>query len=677
MHPSVRFPIILVLCAWAFLASAQTPVPQNLSSAGVHSRIPLNLAAPLPNPNHPEFYDFWLYFTQRWIEIADINGDGLGDIIYAPSYKDFDPSLPLQIWLNRGGGAFEEATAEIIDGPIPLTGMVMNIFVADFNGDGVKDILLIDWGRELGPVSEFPGGENVLLLSQPNGKLRNVSPTHLPRVGRALNHVSQMVDLNGDGAPDVVITKFGGEAGMGGVVPLMNDGQGHFTERPDLLPDDIRLHDQSGFQHDLQQTGTAAAADLNGDGLVDLVSVSYTGNDWVAAAGQSNGGRTLRFYRQLSNGSFQGALVLRFPVDLPSNLGGAHIWFGDIDSDGLVDVVVNAESVYGGPGGLLVYKNLGGFQFRDVTLEAMGSYYIHIKEPNGSMGQLSPRGLRDVNGDGCVDLVTSPFATGMEQLQSAEYYSYLNDCKGHFTKLTPTVEGKLLTLGAMKTWFDCASTTIFCGPAPMVGDVTGDGIPDYVFWDAQRERTKVPYDRETAVHLYVVPGLKPQQPPDLAKAEVVEFYNAGMDHYFISASAPDIQALDSGTFAGWKRTGKTFSAFPVARSGTSPVCRFYLPPENGDSHFYSASPAECDQVRTKFPSFIYEAGDVMNIGLPHPATGLCPPQWTPVYRVWNNGRTGSNHRYTTDRGLRDKMVATMGYVKEGYGKDAVIMCAAP
>ena len=35
----------------------------------------------------------------------------------------------------------------------------------------------------------------------------------------------------------------------------------------------------------------------------------------------------------------------------------------------------------------------------------------------------------------------------------------------------------------------------------------------------------------------------------------IEYYHAALDHYFISASATDISALDSGMFIGWSRTG--------------------------------------------------------------------------------------------------------------------------
>ena len=155
---------------------------------------------------------------------------------------------------------------------------------------------------------------------------------------------------------------------------------------------------------------------------------------------------------------------------------------------------------------------------------------------------------------------------------------------------------------------------------------------------------------------------------------VVEFHHAAFDHYFISSLAADIEALDSGRAPGWARTGATFVASSAAAAGTSPVCRFYLPPANGDSHFYSASPAECADVLARFPTFIYEAPDVLHIALPDIATGACPQGTLAVYRLWNN-RVDSNHRYTTSTAIRAQMIAR-GYIPEGYGPEGVIMCAA-
>ena len=165
--------------------------------------------------------------------------------------------------------------------------------------------------------------------------------------------------------------------------------------------------------------------------------------------------------------------------------------------------------------------------------------------------------------------------------------------------------------------------------------------------------------------------------PPVALATAVEFYHAAFDHYFVTAAPAEIAALDAGTtIRGWARTGGTFRVWPGtagAPAGASPVCRFYIPPAFGDSHFYSASPAECDEVRARFPQFAYEAPEVMAVRLPDLVTGACPTGSTAVYRLWN-ARADTNHRYTTDRTVRQGMI-DRGHVPEGYGAEGVAFCA--
>jgi uncharacterized delta-60 repeat protein len=158
----------------------------------------------------------------------------------------------------------------------------------------------------------------------------------------------------------------------------------------------------------------------------------------------------------------------------------------------------------------------------------------------------------------------------------------------------------------------------------------------------------------------------------------IEYYNAGLDHYFISANPQETTALDLGLFQGWVRTGLSFNVLgpsALKDDATVPVCRFYIPPPFGDSHFFSASEAECGQVASRFPSFILETPQAMRVGLPDPATGACSPSMpVPVYRAWD-GRPDTNHRYTASMSARDAMAAK-GWIAEGYGPDAVAMCGS-
>jgi len=183
----------------------------------------------------------------------------------------------------------------------------------------------------------------------------------------------------------------------------------------------------------------------------------------------------------------------------------------------------------------------------------------------------------------------------------------------------------------------------------------------------------------------------------------IEYYNAALDHYFVTASAPDIDAIESGRMIGWEGTGETFEVaggrdiyyYPDGRTVgqypqilDQPVCRFYIPPSEGNSHFLSAAPDECQAVKERFPEFIDEGAAVFYARLPDKTTGACPlspygtvPQntpilvpWRPVYRLWNQ-RADSNHRFTTNLATRDRMIS-QGYVPEGYGP-GVAFCVGP
>lgn len=161
------------------------------------------------------------------------------------------------------------------------------------------------------------------------------------------------------------------------------------------------------------------------------------------------------------------------------------------------------------------------------------------------------------------------------------------------------------------------------------------------------------------------------------RAPVVEFYNASLDHYFMTQDAAEIAALDNGVHAGWSRTGEGFLAFPSGKSDNlaRPVCRFYGVPVPGVStHFYSATRAECLAL-TQYPAasaWTLESNDVFEAGLPDRDSGVCTIGEAPLYRLWN-GRADSNHRFTTSESTREQMVAR-GWISEGFGPLGVAMC---
>jgi hypothetical protein len=161
--------------------------------------------------------------------------------------------------------------------------------------------------------------------------------------------------------------------------------------------------------------------------------------------------------------------------------------------------------------------------------------------------------------------------------------------------------------------------------------------------------------------------------PPPRRMPAIEFYHSGLDHYFVAASTQDIADLDAGVHAGWIRTGYQFVVWDAAAVDAVPVCRYYIPPGYGDSHFFSASAYECGIVPTMFPLLVKESDAAFYIALPDASTGACTIDEQPVFRLWN-GRQDSNHRYTTSLAVKAAMIG-LGYVAEGYGPDQVAMCA--
>lgn len=164
----------------------------------------------------------------------------------------------------------------------------------------------------------------------------------------------------------------------------------------------------------------------------------------------------------------------------------------------------------------------------------------------------------------------------------------------------------------------------------------------------------------------------------------IEFQHPATDHYFLSANPQEIRDLDAGLHAGWQRTGLAFGVIGGSAqqtAGAQPACRFYIPPEKGDSHFFSVSAAECAAVGERaradpnYAGYVLETPIAFFAGLPDPVSGACASGTVAAYRLWNQ-RVDSNHRYTTRADVRQQMIAR-GFRSEGYGPDGVGMCVFP
>jgi serine protease len=165
-------------------------------------------------------------------------------------------------------------------------------------------------------------------------------------------------------------------------------------------------------------------------------------------------------------------------------------------------------------------------------------------------------------------------------------------------------------------------------------------------------------------------------PPEGAVA-VVEFHDAALDHYLITADANEMALLD--TQSRWQRTGYLFYAWQhpsQAPAGTSPrpVCRFHAGAEHQiDSHYFTADAAECDFVRTRSADvWTLQNEAAFWIEVPD-AAGQCRDGTLPVYRFFN-ARRDANQRFTTDLSVRRGMLNRV-WVADGPGANGAAFCA--
>ena len=157
--------------------------------------------------------------------------------------------------------------------------------------------------------------------------------------------------------------------------------------------------------------------------------------------------------------------------------------------------------------------------------------------------------------------------------------------------------------------------------------------------------------------------------------DVVEYYNAPLNHYFLTANADEAAALDRGAVGpNWVRTGLGFRAYAAGTTGGGAVdvCRFYGTPGVGPtSHFFTGNAAECAAVRTN-PDWLEE---IVAFRAIVPVAGACPVGSAPVLRFfWPGGVVlASRHRYTSDAAT----IAALRAAAPAWIEEGPVFCSVP
>ncbi len=163
------------------------------------------------------------------------------------------------------------------------------------------------------------------------------------------------------------------------------------------------------------------------------------------------------------------------------------------------------------------------------------------------------------------------------------------------------------------------------------------------------------------------------QPLPAASAErlSIEYYNASLDHYFMTAEPAEAAMLDAGIIVpGWQRTGFDFKVYAVDAGMGVPACRYFGRPGIGpNTHFFSVLSYECAILQAS-PLWMSE-GIAFRVDALD-ASSQCPADRVPVIRLYNNGKGGeANHRYLTSHS------ETAAMLLEGWIIEGPVFCSLP
>jgi hypothetical protein len=360
------------------------------------------------------------------VSTVDLNGDGLRDVIVAPvNGSQGDLSIPVApvFLINRGGGAFVDATQQLFNGPAPPVDWARELLTADFNRDGRADIFIADHGHanDNNPQQVRPGGQDHLFLSTADGHLVDAT-AHLPQQF-SFTHSAAVADVNGDGAPDIFENNIG-DIGCCGRDPrraeiLLNDGTGHFTVEPDAFRGFIT--DIYGNDHSY----ACAFADVNGDGSPDL----------VVGGGEEVGANASQVLLNDGHGHFRFLTTLPPTTGPPNNAFVIDMKAADVNGDGKVDLVFGDtlnDPWYIGTN-IQVLINDGTGHFDDETATRLQS------PPTQARSWPQRVLLEDVNDDGRPDL-TIQYAPEGSVLNADPTAVWLND-NGVFKPIAAPTDG--------------------------------------------------------------------------------------------------------------------------------------------------------------------------------------------------------------------------------------------
>lgn len=292
-----------------------------------------------------------------WLAVGDINGDGKPDIVIANAEY-------FSIYLNTSSkGQLSFAAVQSFPTNAYETS---GIALTDFDGDGRIDVALM--------TSTFNASETTLSIYRNTGDGTRLS--FAPAVGFGTGDFGwqiQVADFDKDGKPDIA------------VVSDVRIDAFRNTSSVGIISFSLSGNYKSNLADNF------AVADVNGDGLQDLISVGL------------NNQTNKYLFSVLKNTSTSGNISFAAKIDSPYTDYTMIDYFapvaGLVDGDGKPDLVVPGPNAYGN-GPFTLYRNTGS---NGSIAFATGGHYTSPV----TYGYTSGAVIGDVDGDGKADVVVA------------------------------------------------------------------------------------------------------------------------------------------------------------------------------------------------------------------------------------------------------------------------------
>ena len=274
---------------------------------------------------------------------GDFSGDGKMDIVTANSEDD-----TVSLLQGNGDGTFHQ----LLRSPFPDQTSLEEIVSADFNRDGVPDVLL----RGISTKGFW------LYLANGDGSFR--VPVHMSADFDSTFALAA-VDVNRDGIPDIVVNGFFNNGARGVTRVFLGNGDGTF---------------RAPIDSDTRPSSSMRLADVNGDGIPDVILLTFD-NTTPGSLSEA-----IHVYFGVGNGTFLP------PVKTTIPFGSTTMVAGDFNGDGKMDVAVGFSNIGDNGNSFTIYLGNGDGTFRAGQ---------HQPVPDAA----SPLATADLNRDGRLDMV--------------------------------------------------------------------------------------------------------------------------------------------------------------------------------------------------------------------------------------------------------------------------------